>query len=154
VKVLAIDPGERVGYATASIDLPPDGGSILTVETYGIARLKDFAVSLPEAIKKYDVVIAEDYRISPAKLKIHAGSNVPTIQLLGMIRLCCWLNPTIKFVLQQPVRQGQGTDRIIAANRIFDPVADIIAKAPASHDESHHVSALKHLCFWFWNTYL
>jgi hypothetical protein len=153
VKVLAIDPGERAGYATASVTFPADGGSLLEVQTHGIAFLKDMALALYHKRKDYDVIIYEDYRIAPAKLRAHQGSNVPTLQLVGMIRLCAWLNPQAKLVCQQPAVKATA-NKVIATNPVFTDIAQRINNAPAAHDDSHDTDALRHLAHWYWREYL
>ena len=166
MKVLAIDPGERVGWATGEVlwKVRPKNGEILfgvqpdeTVETekfvdltigsHGITALKPFALKLFEAIGGYDVVIYETYRISANHIKHHIGSDVPTLQLIGMIRAAAWLHPQVKLVAQGPATKATA-DRTMP-----DDLRERIAKLPAAHDDSHDGDALRHLAFWHWKAY-
>jgi hypothetical protein len=92
-RVLVIDPGERVGWAVVTID--EQGMSVLR---HGITGLKDFAVKLDTSFHRYDTVVYETYRIAAEKLKQHVGSDVPTLQLIGMIRMLSWRHPEVKLV--------------------------------------------------------
>lgn len=162
MKVLAIDPGERVGWAHGVIQQPGDtwaegGGPVQTrtepalmVTGHGIATLKDMALKLHEVAGNYDVIVFEEYRISsnPQKLKAHVGSDVPTLQLVGMIRLCAWLNPQAKLVTQYPKNKATAERSMPAWLR------EKIAGLPARHDDAHDGDALLHLWFYYWKTHV
>lgn len=151
MRVLAIDPGERVGWAVGEVSEDKRdalGGPELVVFNHGISSLKDFALKLHEVAGDYDVIVFEDYRISAAKLRAHTGSNVPTIQLIGMIRLCAWLNPKVKLVTQY------NTQKKTADRTMPEWLRERIAGLPAAHDDAHDGDALRHLWFWFWTNYV
>src|SRR4051812_11884394 len=57
--VIALDPGERVGWARARVN--PDG--TWDDMTHGITALKDMALALHKNVTKYDVVIYETWRL-------------------------------------------------------------------------------------------
>jgi len=164
MKVLWIDPGERVGYATAEVGkiILNDGGSekpTLDVLTWGISSLKPFALLLLKRAQDYDVVGLETYHIRPDKLRAHAGSDVPTLQLVGMIKLACWdaqakrTDGGPRIVEQPAARQtkGWGAANLHASPDILDVIQE--AQYDLSHDEGHHGSALLHLFSWFHDTY-
>lgn len=150
-RVLAIDPGERVGWAVADAEPwmdDPDRAATFEVTGHGITALKPFALKLFEAILGYDVVVYETYRISANHIKHHIGSDVPTLQLIGMIRAAAWLHPTVKLV-------GQGPETKKTADRTMpEDLTTRIAALPAAHDDSHDGDALRHLWFWHWKTNL
>lgn len=142
MKVLAIDPGERAGYATGHIE---DGR--LELLTYGIADLKTMALKTHEVAGDYDVLVIESYRISANHVKHHIGSEVPTLQLIGALRLCAWLNPRVKLVTQGPATKTTA-DRIMPTE-----LQAVIDAAPAAHDDAHHTDAIRHLAFYWWKNY-
>lgn len=153
MKVLAIDPGERVGWAVGEVGCldvgdDPAVGQHLSVLTHGITALKPFALKLFEAIAGYDVVVYETYRISANHVKHHIGSDVPTLQLIGMIRAAAWLHPAVKIVGQGPAIK-KTADKTMPAD-----LAERIAALPAAHDDSHDGDALRHLWHWHWKTNL
>lgn len=117
--IVAIDPGETTGYVKAVVaNAPPPAGPNLLFSPHlcGAFRTFDQLASLmapvakptgrilipgkPEATQAQaaeglfdhttDIVI-EGYRIYPGKLQQHAGSDVPTLQMLGIVR---WLHYT------------------------------------------------------------
>ncbi len=153
LSVLALDPGERVGWARAGV--APDG------EWYdvrhGITPLRDMAVAIhgtlcpdPDdpVIAYYDVVVMEDWRLYPHMAKTMVGSSFPSVQFVGMVRLCCWLNPAVKLVTQ-----GAGikstADKTMAKLRpeLFATVTN-----PRAHDDAHDMDALRHLWHWTFKT--
>lgn len=143
MKILAIDPGERVGWAVGEVDT--NGyAERLDVCQHGITALKPFALKLFEAIGGYDVVVYETYRISANHIKHHIGSDVPTLQLIGMIRAAAWLNPQVKLVGQGPATKKT------ADKTMPDDLRERIAGLPAAHDDSHDGDALRHLWHWHW----
>lgn len=182
LRVLAIDPGERVGYATGTIadgavllqrdgradgrpfaqivaeDGPlPEAGvpyatrKLLTVDTHGIATLKDFALKLFEVAGSYDVIVYETWRLRPAMARKFVGSDFPTVQLIGMIRAAAWING-VKLAAQGPDTKATA-DRTLAAGQHPD-IAARIAAAPKDHDEAHDTDALRHLWFYYWKGYV
>jgi hypothetical protein len=149
MRLLAIDPGEKFGWAHATIDpanddyVPPGQ---FEVTGHGITPAKDFIVKLFEAVSTYDVVVLESYRIStvPARLKAHAGSDVPTLQYIGAVRAACWLNPQVKLVTQAPATKKT------ADSTMPSWLSTRIAGLPKAHDDAHDGDALRHGWFFFW----
>lgn len=112
---------------------------------HGIEHLKAFALSLRDT--NVDVCVLETYRISarPELLKAHIGSDVPTLQVIGMIRMWCW-EQGIELVKQQP------KDKTMAEKVQPELIREIRAGLPLSHDESHDGDALLHLgLYWYRN---
>ena len=110
----------------------------LKVESHGIAHLRDFALKLHERINDYDVIVYESFRIYPAAAKHLIGSDVPTAQLVGMIRLLGWLSGT------ELVSQGANRKKV-AEQTAPDWLLREIEKLPKTHDEAHDGDALLHL---------
>jgi hypothetical protein len=148
VKILALDPGERVGWATATVDGPHHE---LVIEDHGIARLRDMAMAVYRAVvteDKYDVVIYETWRLRANKARQFAGNDFPSVQFIGMVRLACWLNPRVKLASQGPSIKSTA-DKVIPNQ--YPDVARRIDNAPAAHDESHDTDALRHIAFYHWS---
>lgn len=142
LRVLAIDPGERVGWARGLAS--PDE---LQLEDHGIAELKPFAVKLGSAISEYDVVIYETWRLFAGEAKKMVGSDMPTSQLVGMIRLLAWLhNPTL--VAQSP-NIKKTADK--SAQGVFK---ELIESEPGTHDDAHDIDAIRHLWYWYRKNYI
>jgi hypothetical protein len=90
--VLALDPGERVGWARAAIY--PDGQWFEM--THGITPLKDMALAVHRKITDYDVVVYETWRLAADKARSFAGSDFPSVQFIGAVKAAAWLNPHVK----------------------------------------------------------
>lgn len=152
MRLLAIDPGEKFGWAhatidpTTDVDLPLRMG--LSVTGHGITPAKDFIVKFFEVAASYDVVVLERYRIAAGKLKEHTGSDVPTLQYIGAVRAACWLNPAVKLVMQTP--QNMATARSSMPNWLRDKINGL----PKAHDDSHDGSALLHAWFFYWKRFV
>lgn len=153
--VIAIDPGEKVGWATAEANA--DG---LTVLEYGISTLKEFALAFATSQTDYEYVIYEEYRVQGgARARANIGSTVPTLQLVGMIRLSCWCkqikhddgHPYIISQTPGDMHKGAGVAPEIVDREMLQTIH---AAMSGPHDDGHHGSALLHLCCWYFNTYM
>lgn len=150
MKVLAIDPGERVGWATFEVaaQSPEGGPPELTVVNHGIAFLKDFALKYMKVVKDYDVVVYETFRLRPTSAKAMIGNDFPVVQLIGMVKLGAWLHPQVKLVSQGPVIKHT------ADKTMPDEIRKRIEGLPANHDDSHDGDALRHGWHWYWSRYV
>lgn len=134
-RVLVIDPGERVGWASAVIT---DG--VITEVDQGVHPLKEFALGLHEGIHKYDTVVYETWRLFEDKAKDFVGNDFQPVQLIGMIRLLCWLHPTIEVRTKPPKCKSFG--------RIVMP--EILSTRLEHSTEEHDKDALDLLShYWF-----
>lgn len=79
--LLALDPGDTTGYAIFEGGTFLESGQIPTLSPSAIA---DFVEEVAP-----DRVVCESYRIYGHKLREHSGSDVPTLQLIGAVRLVC-----------------------------------------------------------------
>ncbi len=143
LQVLAIDPGEKVGWARGSAS--PDSFKLVN---HGITDLKPFALALGKSITKYDVVVYETYRLIKKMNK--EGSDMPTSQLIGMIRLLAWQNPRIIAVAQSPGIKSTADKTAFLAPEI----KDLLDREPGTHDDAHDVDAVRHLWYWHWNKHI
>lgn len=182
MRVLALDPGERVGWASAVVDSRlsfPDGTAVaecallpeqwvgkadegtwkhtLEITGHGIAYLKDMALAVHQAVvveKKYDVVVFEKWVLTAKGARVSVGSHMESSQFVGMVRLCCWL-AGVK-VVGQPTSALSSADRSLKCGH---PSAAAVAKLveaadSVSHDDGHDGSALRHLWTFFFDAYV
>ncbi len=148
-RILAIDPGEKVGWATAlSWPATTDAEARLEVLTYGITGLKDFALTLDQRFQNYDQVIYETWRLRGAAARHLIGNDMQTSQLIGMIRFLGWKHTDVKLT-------GQGPQiKATALKTIPDELRTLIDGAPAAHDEAHYADALLHAWHAHWRTHI
>lgn len=145
MKVIAIDPGQRVGWATGVVTGMPVN---LTIANHGIHHLKDFALKLGESFTNYDVVIYETWRLSAVHARKMVGDDMQSSQLIGVIRYLSWIHPEVQIVSQGPAVKA-------TANRTMpDDIRKIIDGLPKSHDDSHDGDAIRHLYHWYWSKYV
>jgi len=79
---LALDPGKTTGWAS----FEESGVGI----TMGQCNVEELIEMLKTTTAK--VIITEDYRLYPWKLKEQTWSKVETVRVIGMIQLWCYLN--------------------------------------------------------------
>jgi hypothetical protein len=91
----------------------------------------------------YEVVVCEDWRLRPATARNFIGSSFPSVQFIGMVRLCCWLSNT-KLVMQ-------GADTKSTADKTMAqlwPAMYEKVSASRAHDDAHDMDAIRHLWFY------
>jgi hypothetical protein len=159
MRILAVDPGERVGWCTGTITEPgahPPYGVTLEVTAHGIAFLKDAAMQVYKAVvleDRIDVVVYETFILTARGGKTMVGSDLQTAQFVGMVRMAAWLNPRVQLV-------AQGTGAMRAADKSWrtHPSGAIMKERwdnlPKAHDESHDGSAMRHLWTYFFERYV
>lgn len=159
VRILTLDPGERVGWARVTYD--PDLPWAEMDWNHGILELKPCAMALvgcnwsdPNevlAVQNYDRVVFETWRLRGDKAAEFAGSDFPSVQFVGMLRLAAWCGGA-KLYPQHPKVQAfpNGTARKTAPLYI----QEIVAREPKRHDDAHNVSALLHLWHHLWHYYV
>lgn len=143
MRALAIDPGERVGWANGRVV-----GGGLAIEGHGITKLWDFAVKLGEVFADYDVVIYETWRLRATMAKKFIGNDFQPVQLIGVIRYLHMIHPTVKLVSQGPAIKST------AEKTVTPELRERLDKLPKAHDECHDYDALLHLHHWFWKRYV
>jgi hypothetical protein len=155
VRVLALDPGEKVGWARADID---DAGAWSDVR-HGITPLRDMAIAVHDSLvdphhrggvcaSEYDVVVIEDWALFPDMAKKLVGSRFPSVQFIGAVKLACWVSGT-KLVVYQPA-QKKAT---LAAMKKLNPELHELCTRPIRHDDGHDQDALIHLFRYTWLRY-
>lgn len=130
MRVIAIDPGEMTGWAIGTLYREPlteggefrpwseDGKPFLVVTQYGYDPWKGFVMNYDKVMSgdnPFDVVVYESFRIRATAAKALTGSDVPTAQCIGAIKLGAWRN-NARLVTSEPSnkpvidRQMGGTD--------------------------------------------
>lgn len=148
MRVLALDPGERVGWARADVD---EDGTWSQLR-HGITPLWDMATAVArasdiypsgedyESAPDYDVVVMEDWRLYPHMANNFVGSAFPSVQFIGAVRLCCKLSGT-KLVMQGAAVK-KTADKTLAKLR---PELHELVTRPIKHDDGHDQDAIRHL---------
>jgi hypothetical protein len=147
-RVLALDPGEKVGWASADI---AEDGTWTNLE-HGILPLRDMAIRLYQQTEYADmriepppeVVVCEKWVLYPHMAQQFAGASFPSVQFIGMVRLCCWVAVGVKLVMQ-PAGIKTGTNKLMA--RLNPELYEIVTRHVA-HDDGHDQDALTHLYKW------
>ena len=159
MKVLVLDPGERVGWCSAEVHAPAGvrDWSDLDVTGHGIAYLKDMALAVHQAVaveRKYDLVIYERWALTAKGARVSVGSEMESSQFIGMVRDKCW-RAGVK-IRKQPTSALSSADRSLKCGHPSAAhVAELIAQADAvSHDDGHDGSALRHLWTYFFKEFV
>lgn len=139
MKILAIDPGELVGWCRAEVD---DDYQIVDYKD-GITSAQAFVLKLHDSAHDYDLIIYETWRLFGSKAKTLIGNEMLTSQCIGGIKLGAWISGT-KII-------GQGPDIKKTADKICpEEWKHVIDGESSVHDEAHHVDAFRHLIYYLW----
>lgn len=155
MRVLALDPGEKIGWARADVS---DAGEWTNVR-HSITPLREMAIAVHEAMTKfpvrgpgepltkyasdYDVVVMEDWRLFPEMAKTFVGSNFPSVQFIGAVKLACWVSGT------KLVMYGASTKKhTLAPMAKLNPELHAKCTSTITHDDGHDQDALIHLWRW------
>lgn len=138
-KVLAIDPGESVGWAWGHLD-----ADSFRIAEQGVHQLKDFAVKLGTSIADYDTVVYESWRLYPGMAKRMVGNDMQPSQLVGIIRYLGWINPHVKMVTQG------AAIKTTALKTMPDEVSARFERSTQQHDKD----AVMHLWHYYWLNYV
>lgn len=82
-RLLAIDPGQTIGWAIFEEGKLVDSGQIPCKDNPALGALQLLDMAQPTEI------ICEDYKIYAHKADVHIGDGLFTPQLIGMIKLLC-----------------------------------------------------------------
>ena len=152
MNVLVLDPGERVGWARATIG---EHGNWSNVR-HGITPLWEMADAVCNAQNvqndddrpTYDVIVVETWRLYQSHAKQMIGSTFPSVQFIGAIKLICRLTGT-QYVEQPASMQGYkstGEPSLGLVRLEIDyPEYYELATRPIAHDDGHDQSALAHM---------
>lgn len=141
MKVLALDPGEKVGWARCEVDAKGKTTELV----HGITQLKEMAMRLTTAFESYDAVVCETFIVRSGS---RLTGSFPTVQFIGMVRLLSWQTPKVDMIWQAP-RVMHTAEKTI--HKIKPAWAEIIDQGGA-HDDTHDYSAILHLYHHIWLT--
>lgn len=157
MRVLALDPGQRVGWATAETVVRDQEPAELRVLGHGIWPIRNAALQVHNLVVTQDcidVVVYEKWLLTTRGARVLVGDDMQSSQFIGAVRLCCWLNPRVK-VTPQPARRDYPYRRSLTCGHpAAQDILDRLAKLPKAHDEAHDGSALQHLWDWFFERYV
>lgn len=142
-RVLALDPGEKVGWARADVREDAAWDNL----EHGITSLRPMALAIAERADNYDKFVVETFRLSANKMRSQIGSDFPTVQFIGMVRLVAWQHG-IEVRMQGP------SIKDTADKTAPEWLQAILANEPRSHDDAHNVDALRHLWFYTWKEHV
>jgi hypothetical protein len=140
MRVLALDPGEKVGWACADID--PTSGAWQNL-THGITELWQMAESIHAVADKYDLIIYENWLLYAAKAQEMVGSSFPSVQFIGAVKLSARLAGTR--VITQSAQIKEHADK---AMKVLMPDMYELVTRPVRHDDGHDQDAIRHLFYW------
>lgn len=133
-RIMAVDPGEMTGWAIGTLT---DGS--LVIDQYGYDPWKVYAINLANVQKgenPFDIIVYESWRLRPQNAKQLVGSDFPSSQCIGAIKISAWTSgatlatsePAYKPVID---RQMGGTDYL--------PKRDTV---------EHYRDAIRHICWY------
>lgn len=145
-RVLALDPGDRVGCASATIT--PDGE--WKVLAHWIDDLKPCALRVHHDLQggMYDVVVCERWALYATHAKVMIGSEIPSAQFIGMVKLSCWL-AGVPIMMQAAAKVNSNKPGVLApaekSMQKLRPELFELVTQPIAHDDGHDLVAVKHL---------
>lgn len=77
------------------------------------------AVGAVVGVSRPNVVVCESYRLQASKAMAQAGSNLETPQLIGYLRMLCYLRD-ITFIFQHPQDKVRVADDILVRLGVFE----------------------------------
>lgn len=141
---MAIDPGVTTGWAIVSGR--NDGAStVVTVENSGYTPWFEFALMFHDAMRdperRFDDVVYETWRLYKTEALAQIGSDMPSSQCVGCIRLACEL-------ARRDGWRGKIRDQPASIKKVIDARmggTDYLPKSPVEHDRD----AIRHGYYWF-----
>jgi len=127
-RLLALDPGETTGWCL--------------FETLQLKETGQFTVNTPldfdRLIGKYEpqVIVAENYRVYASQAKRHVGSEVPTVQYLGVIKFVAEQRGIPLHLQMAFAAKGFMTDSRLRALRVLQT------------NRRHSNDAIRHAMYW------
>ncbi len=135
MRIIAIDPGEMTGWAIGTIE---DGK--LTLEQFGYDPWKQFVVNLAKVQAGDDpfgTIVYESWRLRPQNAKQLTGSDFPSSQCIGAIKLSAWTSGAA-LATSEPSNKPV-IDRQMGSADAYLPKRDTV---------EHYRDAIRHL-YWY-----
>ena len=104
---LCFDPGHTTGFAVFVGTNLHDRGELTTKPIEAAVREVERAMNQYEP----DIVIVEDYRVYSWKTEHHAGSELLTTRIIGVIETFCVIN-FVPVIIKQPAHVAKGGARL------------------------------------------
>ncbi|MCW0193379.1 MAG: hypothetical protein OJJ55_19015 [Rhodococcus sp.] len=139
-RIIAIDPGEMTGWAIGRIqtyECDSDEPKQLLCEQFGYDPWKKFVMNLDTVQlgdSPFDIIVYESFRIRSTAAKALIGSDVPTAQCIGAIKLAAWRSGA-KLVTSEPSNKPV-IDRQMGGAEEYLPKRDQV---------EHYRDAVRHL---------
>lgn len=165
-RVLALDPGDRVGWASADIQAD---GTWLDLK-HGIKDLKAMAfevyhTTVEQPVRMVNnrvenvgaqVIVCERWALYAAKAREMVGSEIPSAQFIGMVKLSAWL-ANVPVVMQPASRVNSNVPGKLApaeaSMKRLRPALFELVTQPIAHDDGHDLVAIKHLWAYTFDNY-
>lgn len=103
--LFAIDPGETCGYA-----------SFIDGRLHYAAQEKGTGVVDLMTMYEYDIIVYEDYKIYPRKLKLHSFADIPTLKIIGIIEYVCASDEILSYSVKKVIKQLASTAKGFCTN--------------------------------------
>lgn len=136
--VLALDPGETTGWSVLAVGNTSLGGGIKLLDQgqYKSWPIEDGLKSLTEIVFEYlpDFIVFESYHVYAWRLNEHTFSEVPTIQLIGMIKT---------IALQRSINFGEQTAQ---TGKAFFTDKRLESLGILFEGQKHARDSLRHAC--------
>ena len=154
MRVLSFDPSgnwsKREGSGTSGWAFFEDG----ELKEFGDVRadkaesIEDYWAAHSELmdVKQPHIVVCESYKLQPGKAMVQSFSAMETPQLIGYLRMACWLNK-IRFVFQDPSCKPRVADPILERMGIIERKGRLYyCQGRLTND--HMRDAIRHGIYW------
>lgn len=133
--VLALDPGETTGWSMLQVD-PSQAIFLLDQGQFKSWPLEEGLKGLTAIVNKYEpsFIVYEAYHVYAWRLNEHTFSEVPTIQLIGMIKT---------IALQRSIKFGEQTAQ---TGKAFFTDARLKTLGIFFEGQKHARDSLRHAC--------
>jgi len=165
-RILALDPGDRVGWASAEVH---DDGTWTSLR-HGIEDLKACALEVHYALghelryagvagnlpRDLDLIVMERWALYATHAKKLVGSEIPSAQFIGAVKLSCWL-AGVPCVMQGAAKVNSNKPGVLApaeaSMKKLRPELFEFVTQPIAHDDGHDLVAIKHAWQWTFENY-
>lgn len=136
MKIMAIDPGVSTGWAIGVVDTE---AKTCYLDKHGWTPWQEFVLTFHHRMvgdDPFPTVIYESWLLRKNKALTLAGSDMPSSQCIGAIRLSCWLAGAM-MVVQHPDHKTPA-NAWIKAKGLYLPESDV----------EHNRDAIRHLYYY------
>ncbi len=132
--LLVLDPGETLGWAQFTQGSLTDSGelSLMYVDTFAAIKQLMF----DKELRYPDVIVTENYKVYPWKLKEHAWGTLFTVKIIGLIEALAVTNKVPLFAQMANMAKGFCKDKKLREWGYY------LKGSPHVRD------AIRHGCYW------